>query len=381
MRARAHVIAGLSFLLAATAWAQPAATPAAESSPPDGVVRAEAPIVDGNALMAKKRALAEAFRQVVERAFTDLLKEGAPMAGPMSSGIAQLKNSFATSAQRFVRSYRLLEQDTEGGMLRIMIDADVDTVALRREIDRIRGSAAGPTVAPPPKPTADFVLVAGPAPGAGALVSVLAAAGIKAHLDPAPDEARLVASAASQGATAVFVRPRSVSEGLVPGTPKLAIKCNLNLRMFRTGFDAPRGPVMDRTDEDRGFASNENAARDVCFARVAATAARMVAIGLRAPAVSAQFVTLQLDIADAGPIPVLMQALKRLGMVTATEVRQIGAKMAEIRVFTRVGGPVLLQALAHEVAARLSLTPTQATSDLLVLVVRAADAPPVEDNR
>jgi hypothetical protein len=114
---------------------------------------------------------------------------------------------------------------------------------------------------------------------------------------------------------------------------------------------------------------------------VAATAARMVVIGLRAPAVTAQFVTLQLDIVDAGPIPVLVQAFKRMGMVTATEVRHIAAKMAEIRVFTRAAGPILLQALSHEVAAKLSLTPTQATNDLLVLVVRAANASPVEDNR
>src|SRR5450759_3940140 len=90
------------------------------------VVRAEAPIVAGNAVNAKKRALADAFRQVVEKAFGELVKDGAPM----PASVAQLKASLANSAQRFVRSYRLIEQGTEGGVMRVMVEADVDTVLL-----------------------------------------------------------------------------------------------------------------------------------------------------------------------------------------------------------------------------------------------------------
>ena len=69
---------------------------------------AEAPIVNGNAVVAKQRALADAFRQTVERAFSDLLKESGNEAQPLSAGLAQLKASFANRGQRFVRSYRIL---------------------------------------------------------------------------------------------------------------------------------------------------------------------------------------------------------------------------------------------------------------------------------
>ena len=115
----------------------------ARAQPPEQnerVVRAETPIVAGNAVNAKKRALADAFRQVVEKAFGELVKEGTPMPAPMPTSVAQLKASLANSAQKFIRSYRLLEQETEGGVLRVMVEADVNTVLLRRELDREIGT-------------------------------------------------------------------------------------------------------------------------------------------------------------------------------------------------------------------------------------------------
>src|SRR5512140_1195793 len=121
-------------LAAATAVAQ---TP----EPNDRVVTAQAPIVEGNAVNAKKRALADAFRQAVERAWGELLKEGPAASQAMPPAMAQLKASFANSAQRFVRSYRLIEQTSAGGLLRVMVEADVDTALLRRELERARGGA------------------------------------------------------------------------------------------------------------------------------------------------------------------------------------------------------------------------------------------------
>ncbi|HJX52692.1 MAG TPA: flagellar assembly protein T N-terminal domain-containing protein, partial [Polyangia bacterium] len=106
----------------------------------DRVVSAEAPIVNGNAVVAKQRALAEAFRQAVERAFSDLLKESGSGAQPLPGGLMQLKASFANRGQRFVRSYRILEEDEANGRLRVQIDADVDTTLLRREMERARGT-------------------------------------------------------------------------------------------------------------------------------------------------------------------------------------------------------------------------------------------------
>jgi len=377
MRARRETSKGATAvfvlcLLAATARAQ---TPEQN----ERVVRAEAPIVAGNAVNAKKRALADAFRQVVEKAFGELLKEGVP--APVPPSVAQLKASLANSAQKFVRSYRLIDQQTEGGVLHVMVEADVDTVLLRRELERARGAATVPAPAATTAPAANYLLVAGAAPAAATTAGALTTAGIGARLDASSSETQLVAVAAKQNAQALFVSATSASEGTVRGTNRISVKCALRSRLFQAGPQAQRGPAVDRTDEDRGFAAEEALARNACLEKVSTQAARALATGLRAPAVAAAFVTLQLDIADPGAIPSLLQALKRVGAVNATEVRNVAANLAEIRVFTRIGGVALGQALLREVAGKLTVAPTQTTNDLLALRVRALDSSAQEENR
>ena len=343
------------------------------------VVRAEAPIVAGNAVNAKKHALADAFRQVVEKAFGELLKEGAP--APVPASVAQLKASLANSAQKFIRSYRLIEQETEGGVLRVMVEADVDTVLLRRELERARGAATAPAPAAATAPAANTLLVAGSAPVAAMTVGALTAAGVSARLDASPGEPQLVASAAKQNAYALFVAATSASEGMVRGTNRISVKCGLRSRLFPAGPQAQRGPAVDRTEDDRGFAAEEALARNACFEKVSSQAARALVSALRAPAVSAAFVTLQLDIVDPGAIPTFLQALKRMGAVAATEVRHVAASVAEIRVFTRIGGVALGQALLRELAGKLTIAPTQTANDLIALRVRALDSSAPEENR
>jgi hypothetical protein len=347
----------------------------------DRVVRGESPIVAGNAAAAGKRAVADALRQLVERALGELLKEGAGSPAAAPSGVAQLKASLANSAQKYVRSYRLIEQETEGGVIHVMVEADVNTVLLRRELDRVRGASVAPPTALAPVPAASFLLVAGAAPVAAITASALTAAGVSARLDASPGEAQLLASAAKQNARALFVVATSASEGVVRGTSRLSVKCNLRSRLFQAGGQAQNGPVLERSDEERGFAVDEKLARDACFERVASQAARGLSAALRAPAVAAIFVTVQLDIVDPGPVPILLQALKRVGSVTAAEVRHVAANLAEIRVFTRIGGAALGQALLREVAGKLAVTPTQTTGDVLALRVRALDSSALEENR
>jgi hypothetical protein len=367
-------------LLAASASAQPAEP---NERPNERVVRAEAPIVAGNAVTAKKRALADAFRQAVERSLAELISQSDAPPGPLSPAVAQLKASLANAAQRFIRSYRLLEQENESGILRVMVEADVDTVLLRRELERARGAASPAIQAPVVKPAASFVLVAGPLPAGVApmLVGALTASGLKAQLDPAPGEAQLAASVAKQNAYGLFAVAKATTEGIVRGAGRISVKCSVSTRLFQAGTQGPRGPAVDRNDEDRGFAADEGAARTACFERVAGTVARAVASAVRAPAVTAPFVTLQLDVVEPGAIPIILQALKRLGAVTASEVRHVTAAMAEIRVFTRIGGPALQQVLVREVGNKLAMVPTRATVDRLEMQVRNVDSSSLEENR
>ena len=368
------LFAGLCLFAAGSARAEPVA----EQN--DRVVRAEAPIVAGNAMNAKKRALADAFRQAAERAFGELVKEGEPLPQPVPVSVAQLKASLANSAQKFIRSYRLIEQETQGGVLHVMVDADVNTVLLRRELDRARAATqtSAPTLAA--TPAAKFVLVAGVAPAAAMTVAALTAAGVSARTDPSSNEAQLVASAAKQNAYALFVAAGSTGEGMVRGALRVSVKCSLNSHLFQTDSQALRRPAIDRTDDDHGFAADENLARDACLKRVSTLAAREISAALRAPAVTSPYVTLQLDIADPGAIPIFLQALKRVGAVTAAEVRHVAINLAEIRAFTRIGGAALGPALLREIAGKLTVVPTQTTNDLLALRVRASDSSALEEN-
>jgi hypothetical protein len=364
--------AGLCLLAASIAHAQPVA----EQN--DRVVRAEAPIVAGNALTAKKRALADAFRQAAERAFGELMKEGEPLPQPVPVAVAQLKASLANSAQKFIRSYRLIEQETTGGVLHVMVETDVNTVLLRRELDRAR--AATPTPTATTLPAAQFILVAGSAPAAAMTATALTAAGMRARLDPSSNEAQLVASAAKQNAFALFITAGTTSEGLVRGAFRASVKCSLTSHLYQAGSQARRGPAIDRIDADHGFAADENLARHACLTRVSTLAAREIVTALHAPAVNLPYVTLQLDIVNVGAIPIFLQALKRVGAVSAAEVRHVTANLVEIRAFTPMGGAALLQTLLREVAGKITVVPTQTTNDLLALRVRASDSSALEEN-
>jgi hypothetical protein len=357
-----------------------AATAAGQvSEPSDRVVTAQAPIVEGNAVNAKKRALADAFRQAVERAWGELLKEGPVLPQPMPPAVAQLKASFANSAQRFVRSYRLIEQTTEGGLLRVLVETDVDTALLRRELDRARGGtgSALPTL---PRPVVTVFLVGGTAPVAANLTAGLTAAGVVSHLDPAQNEAQLLANAAKQNSPAIFVVASSTSEGVVRGAGRVSMKCSLRSRVFALPVQ-PGRPWVDRADDERGFGADETQARTACFERATAATVRSLVGALHSPTVASPFVTLMLDIADSAVIPPLLQALKRMGGVNATEVRHVAATMAELRVFTRNASAVLMQSLVRETTGKLSLTSTQASIDQLALRVRPIETSPSEEAR
>jgi hypothetical protein len=196
-------------------------------------------------------------------------------------------------------------------------------------------------------------------------------------LSRAPAEAQLIADAAKQNAHALFVAESDNDEGSVRGALQVGVKCSLAAHLFAAGGPTGR-PVLDQVDEGRGFGADKAAALAACVERTAALLARAVVPKLRTSVGAAPFVTLQVDIVDPGAISLVLQACKRMGSVTATEARQITATGAEIRVFTRLGGLALQQALVRELAGKLAVVPTQTGNDLLSLRVRNPDSSAIE---
>jgi hypothetical protein len=217
------------------------------------------------------------------------------------------------------------------------------------------------------------------------MVAALNAAGLRAIVDPAVSEAQLVGSATKQNAHALFATSTSRPEGIVRGAARVAVTCSIRSRLLLSGPPGGRAVVravvIDRNDEAWGFAVEEAGARNACFERAASAAVRSFTATVRAPAVTAPFVTVQLGFEDVGVIPIVLQALKRMGSVTATEPRHIAATTAELRVFTRIAGPALAQMLVREIGGKLVLEPTVSTNEQIGWRVRNVEPSVQEENR
>ena len=348
------------------------AMPAA-AQPGEHVVTAEAPIVNGNAVVAKQRALADAFRQMVERAFSDLLKESGSGAQPLSPGLAQLKASFANRGQRFVRSYRILDEEEGNGRLRVQIDADVDSALLRREIERARGTTAGEPTTVSARPAGPSILVGGDLPDEASTIvaKALSAAGVQAQSATVRDEASLAAAAARQAAQALWLAATWVGEGSIRGTSRVSMRCELRARLLPAG-QGTRAASLERSE--RGFAGDEAAARLACVQRAAGALARQLSAFLRPTPAGARYVTLDLEVVEPAALMTLLQVVKRLGAVNAAEVRHVTTNQAEIRVFTRMSGREIEAALLRDVAGRLLVTELKPPADRVTLQVRLAQA-------
>lgn len=346
------------------------AAPTAEAAS-EGVITAEAPIVAGNAFTAKERALNDAFRQAVERAFAGLLAEAGIAETAVPPGLVRLRASFTGNPRRFIRTHRVLEQGEVAGHFRVQIDAEVNEGLLRREIDRARGTTS-PT---PGKVAPGSLLLAGPAPAEAvlAVAKVLAGAGFRA--DPSTvgevDEGRARELASRSGASAaVLVAGTVTAEGPVRGTDRIAARCQLQARVVPAGGGSPVSP---RTVEDRAFASTEDAARAGCWTRAAAQAGREIAGvmgGLSPAAPGARFVRLELDLVEPAALGQVLQGLRKIGSVSSTEVRQISVGRAELRVVTRLAGDALGAALGRELARTLTISVAEASPDRVAVRAR-----------
>jgi hypothetical protein len=352
------------------------AIPAA-AQPGDRVVTAEAPIVNGNAVLAKQRALADAFRQVAESAFADLLKETGSEAQPLPGGLLQVKASLAGRGQRFVRSYRILQEEESNGRLRVQIDADVDTALLRREMERARGTTAAPMGAAPARTAGLAILVGGDVPDeARAMVlKLLGTTGVRVQSLSVRDEAALVAAATRQSAQALWLAGTSFAEGPIRGTARFSVRCQLHARLSSAGLGG-RGGVLGRDVTERGFADDEAGARLACLQRAAGALAGQISESVRPLSAASGYVTLDLDVVEPGALMTVVQVLKRLGAVTAAEVRRVTTQQAEIRVFTRMTGREIEAALIRDIGGRLTLTEMKPPTDRITLQARLLGEPP-----
>jgi hypothetical protein len=285
----------------------------------------------------------------VDAAFAAVAAENG---GATSPALAQLRAGWLQRPKRLVRSYRVLEQSEDGGVLRVRVTAELDEAYMRREFDRSRG-AANRGVAPGVLP----VLSVG-APEAGTvLVNALGDQGIRAQLQPGAtsDEAALRALAARAGRSVALVNARTASEGPVRGTGQQAVECSLGVRLVSA--DGGAGP--ERNASARGFQIQESDARAACFARAAhdVLPALLPEVGGRAgPGADLRVVTLDLDINEPAVISPVLRALRKIGGPTSTEVRRVIVGRVEVRVSSRLTAAALVAGLGRELSTLATVT-------------------------
>jgi hypothetical protein len=303
-----------------------------------------------------------------------LLKDSGGEAQSLPPGLAQVKASFANRGQRFVRSYRILEEEESKGRLRVQIDADVDTALLRREMERARGATTAESATASARPTGPTLLVGGDLSDEASttVVKTLVAAGVLVQSVAVRDEASLLATAGRQAAQALWLAATSFGEGSIRGASPVSVRCELRVRVLPAGVGA-RPATMEHIE--RGFARDEAAARLACWQRAAGALARQLLSSLLRPVpAGARYLTLDLDVVEPAALMTLVRVVKRLGAVNAAEVRHVTTRQAEIRVFTRMSGREIEAALIRDIAGRLQVTEVKPPADRVTLQVRLAQA-------
>ncbi len=357
------VLFGFAFLLLQS---QPAVAPVAPS-PEVPLVSpdvAEADIVDGNVVGAKKRALEAAFLNAVERVFSaELADAGLPITGPLPDELAKLRASFPTAARRYIRSYRVVEETEATGKLRVGIDAVVDRAYLRRQIEKTRNTT--------------------PTPSGGAVVHVAGAEASPAMAPAVADALRAagLAVASDSGSPAAFrvaLRGQTQLDGDVRGAGLVAARCQVDMTVRRPGGSRD---VALPGGAEWGFAAEAPAAEKACLDRLAPLAARAIvpAVHEVQAASSGKPVHVTFDMQEPVALERLLRRLRRVGTISRFELRRIAVGVADVRMETNLNAEALGNTLVASLADELNLTMDQASGDQLRMTmrVRADVAPPL----
>ncbi len=106
---------------------------------------AAVPIVGGNQVSARRRALLLARRDAVSRAVASLLSEER-----IAALEARLRKEIHARASHYVRSHRVLEESQEARRFRVKVAARLDMSRLEEDLNRLIGPDKSPPGSPPP---------------------------------------------------------------------------------------------------------------------------------------------------------------------------------------------------------------------------------------
>jgi hypothetical protein len=323
---------------------------AAGAEEPSFEALGQAPVVGGDRVRAKERALDDAMRQAVEQAAQTVLDPQALVARQ-----SDLKLRIYPRARTYVASYRVLDEGETAGAFQMHISAQVAVSRLAKDL------AAS---APPPLPRLSSKLrgvVCARVSGDAAVITAvtgdaekamreqLAARGVETIAGPATCTEAAAAEAARVGAAqAALVAAIDVSAaGSVRGTDRVAAKAKVMLRMVE-----PEGRASGAEDAEReAYAPS--------LERAAATAAREALTAALLP-LAPKLVHYWAPSAPQGGVMVkvsrinkhadyvaVVRALAALPGVTGVDPRRFARGEAELNVRTNVAAAQLAASLGR----------------------------------
>lgn len=346
----------------------PAADPAAIAA--DDTDAAEVAIVDGNVVGAKKRALEEAFLHAVDRVFAAELTDAGFADGAVPPELTKFRATFATSARRYVRSYRVIEEQEANGKLKVRVAAVVDRVFLRRQIEKSRPAAPNANAASAMDPI-QIVMAEGPADLGIAVARALRSSGLNVVTsDP---------SSARAEATRVMVKAQVMAPEEVKGAGLVAVRCEA-----AGGIKKPNAWLESSVPRaaEWGFAEQNAAAAKACIDRLASVTSRALVpvLAESVSPVARKMVTVVLDLVEPLALERFLRRLRAVGAVSRFDLRRIAVGVAELRLETNLTAQAVATTLTQAMADELSVVVTAAAGDRVSLTLRVrvdANAPGV----
>jgi hypothetical protein len=336
----------------------------------------QAPVVAGDRVRARERALDEALKQAVEQATATVLDPDQLVA---RSG--ELKLRVYPRAKTYVATYRVLEESETNGLFQVHLSAQVATARLARDL-----AAAPPTVAKPgaklrgiacvgaqgPPAMSDAVALV-PTVGGKALRELLAAHNVDAAQAPASCSDEQASAAARAGAAqgALVGSVELAPGGAIRGTSLAAAHAKAKVDLVE-----PDGRVSGSADAERDAygADAGHAAVEAARQALADAATKLQGAISQRWAASAPSGGVIVKIQGAPrwvDFQAVVRAIAAIPGVAAVEPRRFGRGESEVVVRTATPAQQLAQSL-NRGARGIKLTATPSGDGAISIQVSGA---------
>lgn len=304
-----------------------------------------APVVSGDEATARRRAVDEALRQLVDQAVAELVP-----APERTRADAVIQAKIIRRARAYVTRHAVLEERVEPtGSVSVRIDGEIAKETLVRDLGALGVQVPGaqiPTVVPTAKPR---VLIGIPGAGGGAIGEALAGVGLEASASATPleDDARGVEAARGSRATAAIVGTlRESAPEPIRGTGLTSVSVELEARAVDAGAGQAVGSVKA---SESGWGDTPAAAADRAARRAGAKLGPALAKALRPVQASAELEIVVAGVSRWADVADVVRVASALPEVAAV----VPSRAAVHLIALGVRGKITPQALAQAIGRGL----------------------------